>query len=130
MRVFILVLGLAGCGDGDVADSEPLTGGETCTALVSGTWYGAGDAFGMPAGSTEMTVELTMDSDSCSFSLTGWSMEMGPLADEGALDGDQVQLAGPTSYFDSCTGTAADDRSVSGTCSDDGDAFELFMDAV
>jgi hypothetical protein len=41
------------------------------------------------------------------------------------VDGDQVQLDGANSYWRSCVGTAADETHVSGTCTDDGAAFEM-----
>ena len=82
----------------------------------------------MPAGSTEMTVALSMDPETCLFGLSDWNMDMGAMPDQGALDGAAVQLGGPTSYWSSCTGTAADARTIAGTCAEDGAAFELWMD--
>lgn len=120
----ILLTILAACA---VEEKPDLVGGDTCTALESGTWYAAGAAFGMPSGSTEMTVELAMDAEACTFTLGSWNMDMGPLADFGAIDVEAITLSGPTDYWDSCTGTAADSGTATGTCNEDGGAFELTL---
>jgi len=99
-------------------DVEP-----ACVALTSGRWEGSGPAFGMAMG-----VDLTMDEADCSFTLTNWSMDMGPIADAGTVDGEEVTLAGPDDYWSSCTGTVEDAGSVSGVCTEDGAAFELVLD--
>ena len=102
--------------DTDVVDTAP-----ACVALVDGAWSGSGAAFGM-----RMGVTLTMDSEGCSFTLTDWDMDMGPIADAGTVADDQVTLSGPDSYWATCTGTAtADGTSVDGLCADDGAAFAL-----
>ncbi len=105
-------------GDTDVVDTST-----ACTELTSGRWEGSGAAFGMAMG-----VDLTMDAESCSFTLTNWSMDMGPIADAGAVDGDEVTLSGPDDYWATCVGTAESVTLVSGVCSDDGAAFELAFD--
>lgn len=128
LRGTVILVFLAACQDKGEDSVPALVGGDTCTALESGAWYSAGSALGMPSASTEMTVSLSMDPDSCLFSLSDWNMDMGAMPDQGALDGAAVQLGGPTSYWSSCTGTAADARTVTGTCADDDAVFELWMD--
>jgi hypothetical protein len=117
MRSSALALLLSACAAGG-ADTEPLTGGDTCTALTSGTWTFSGAAWGM--GDTTMEGDVTLDAAACSFTLDHWTMAMDDLPSGGVLDGDAVQLDGLNSYWRSCTGTAADADTVSGTCSDDG----------
>jgi hypothetical protein len=133
LRPFILALFLVACGkpatdttdtdaaDTDVGDTDVEDTSPPCVTLVDGAWYGAGSAFGM-----RMGVTLTMDVDQCSFTLTDWSMDMGPIADAGTIDGDEVTLSGPNDYWATCVGTAAEDgESVDGACSADGAAFNL-----
>lgn len=135
--MWLSVMGaMIGCGDAsatddttDVATTDDVgtetTTGAACTELTSGTWTADGLAFGMAMG-----VVLEMDVAGCSFTLTDWSMSMGgDLPESGTVDGDQVTLAGPTSYWASCTGTAAaDGTSIDGTCADDGYAFSFELD--
>jgi hypothetical protein len=117
------VLALAACSAGGADDSVPLKGGDTCVALVSGTWTFAGAAFAM--GSSTMTGEVHVDAAACTFTLDSWDMQMDDLPSGGVLDGDTVTLDGLTSYWRSCTGTATDDRNVSGSCSDDDSAWSM-----
>ncbi len=112
----------AGCA-GSTKDSSPLTGGETCTALTSGTWTVTGEAWGMA--DNPMDGELSMDTDGCTFTLGAWDMTMDDLPSGGVVDGDQVQLDGLNSYWRSCIGIAASEGDVSGTCEDDGAAFAM-----
>jgi hypothetical protein len=116
-------LALAACSAGNADDSAPLKGGDTCVALVSGTWTFAGAAFGM--GTSTMTGEVDLDAAACTFALSNWDMQMDDLPSGGVLDGDTVTLDGLTSYWRSCTGTATDDMNVSGSCSDDGSAWSM-----
>lgn len=135
MRPWILALTLAACAGkttdttetdtdtGDTEDTDVEDTGPPCVTLVDGDWYGAGAAFGM-----KMGVTVTMNADDCSFTLTDWSMDMGPIADAGTIDADEVTLSGPDPYWSSCVGTAdADGESVDGVCSDDGAAFNLAL---
>ena len=107
---------LAACAGS--SDSTPLEGGDSCTALISGTWTFSGDAWGM--GDDTMDGDITLDADACSFTIDNWSMAMDDLPTGGVLDGDAVQFDGANSYWQSCTGTATDESHASGTCSDDG----------
>lgn len=113
-----VALFLAACNTGGGGDSSPLQGGDTCTALTSGSWTFSGAAFGM--GDNTMTGEVTLDATACTFTLGSWSMSMDDLPTGGALDVDAVQLDGLTSKWQSCTGTATDENTASGTCADDG----------
>lgn len=118
----LIGLVLAAC-DGAKGDTGALTGGQTCTALATGTWTMTGPAWGM--GDNPMDGELTMDAERCTFTLGAWDMVMDDLPTGGAVDGDQVRLDGLTSYWRSCVGTASDTDNVSGVCSDDDAAFEM-----
>ncbi|MFZ5479276.1 MAG: hypothetical protein ACOZNI_21100 [Myxococcota bacterium] len=121
MSRFTLLALLAAC-PGGTADSEPLKGGETCTALTTGTWTFTGPAWGM--GDNPMDGDVAMDAESCTFTLGEWDMVMDDLPAGGAVDGDQVTLDGLNSYWRSCLGTATE-TTVSGVCEDDGLAFEM-----
>jgi hypothetical protein len=112
---------LAACNGGK--DSDPLTGGDDCTALETDVYVFAGPAWGM--GKKTMDGTLTMDVDSCAFTFEEWSMMMDDLPSGGVVDGDQVQLDGLNSYWRSCTGTASDEQTIEGTCADDGAAFSI-----
>lgn len=109
---------LAACASGDAEDSTPLEGGDTCTALTSGTWTVTGAAWGM--GDNPMDGDVTMDSSACTFTFSNWDMAMDDLPSGGAVDGDAVTLDGLNSRWQGCTGTAADENTASGTCADDG----------
>ncbi len=113
-----LALFLAACQTGSGEDSAPLEGGDTCTALTSGTWTFTGAAWGM--GDNPMDGNVTMDTEGCTFTLGEWDMAMDDLPSGGAVDADAVQFDGLTSYWQTCTGTATDENTASGTCSDDG----------
>jgi hypothetical protein len=106
-------------------DSNPLTGGDACSALTSGTWTFSGEAWGM--GDLTMDGDVTMDAAACTFTLDAWTMAMDDLPNGGAVDGDEVQLDGKNSYWRSCSGTAVDAGHVSGTCADDGTDFEMVL---
>lgn len=121
----VLCLSIFAACSGGGSDSGTLAGGDTCVALMSGTWTFTGEAWGM--GDHPMDGDVTMDADACVFTLDNWDMQMDDLPTGGAVDGDQVQLDGANSYWRSCTGTAADDRNVSGNCADDGAAFAMAM---
>ena len=112
----------AACSSGTV-DSSALAGGDTCTALTSDTWTVTGAAWGM--GDIPMDGKVTMDAEACSFSFSGWDMQMDDLPTGGVLDGDSVQLDGLNSYWQSCTGTATDSNNAGGTCADDGDEWAM-----
>lgn len=123
VRILTLVLTiLAGC-TGGTDSADVLHGGDTCTVLVDGAWTMTGAAFGM--GDEAMTATVTVDADACSFQLSGWSMAMDDLPSGGVLDGDAVQLDGLNSRWRTCTGTASDTMNASGTCSDDGAAWQM-----
>ncbi|MES2642460.1 MAG: hypothetical protein V4850_23455 [Myxococcota bacterium] len=124
MRALLVLFLLSACTP---EKPEALEGGDTCTALTSGSWLGVGAALGMPEGSGDMFVELTMDEVSCTFTLDSWSMAMGDLPTGGALDGDALTLDGLTSGWRECTGTASASTAFSGTC-DNGDGFEFSAD--
>ena len=117
----IFLLGCAGAG----ADSAPILGGDTCTAPTVGTWTFSGAAFGM--GEETMDGDLALDSETCTFTLENWSMAMDDLPSGGALDGDAVQLDGLNSFWRTCVGTASDENTVSGTCSDDGSDWRMVV---
>lgn len=121
IRTLVLTI-LAGC-TGGTDSADVLHGGDTCTVLVDGEWTMTGAAFGM--GDEAMTATVTFDADACSFQLSAWSMAMDDLPSGGVLDGDAVQLDGLNSRWRSCTGTASDTMNASGTCSDDGAAWQM-----
>ena len=102
---------------------EPLVGGDTCVALVDGPWTLGGPAWGM--GDLTMLGTVTMDTAECSFRLDDYDMAMNDLPSGGVVDEDRVQLDGLTSYWRTCVGTADEEAHVSGTCSEDGSAFEM-----
>jgi hypothetical protein len=120
----LFALCLAACGP-SAGDFVPLEGGDTCTALASGTWTFTGAAWAMAGGT--MDGDVTMDADACTFTLDEWDMAMDDLPLGGAVDGDTVQLDGLDSYWRSCTGTAADENSVAGTCADDGAEWTMVL---
>lgn len=113
-----LALFLAACATKSGEDTSPLTGGDTCTMLTDGSWTFSGAAFGM--GDNTMTGDVTLDATACKFTLGNWDMQMDDLPSGGALDADAVTLDGLTSKWQSCTGTATDENTASGTCSEDG----------
>lgn len=123
MRLLVVLATLSACTPTG-EEPEPLEGGETCTVLTSGSWLAVGAALGMPEGSGDMFVDLTMDEAACTFTLDNWSMAMGDLPTAGALDGADVILDGLTSGWRECTGTAADEVTFSGACAN-GDDFEF-----
>ena len=119
----LLTFGVTGCA---VATDSPLVGGETCTALTSGTWTVTGAAFGM-GDDNPMDGDVTMDDEACAFAFSDWSMQMDDLPSGGVVDGDAVQLDGLTSKWRTCTGTATDTASASGTCEEDGTAWIMVL---
>ena len=114
---------LPACSTATGEDSTPLVGGDTCTALTSGTWTVTGAAWGM--GDNPMDGTVTMDSDACTFVFSEWDMQMDDLPSGGALDADAVVLDGLNSYWSRCTGSATDENTVGGTCEDDGDDWAM-----
>jgi hypothetical protein len=76
-------------------------------------------------GDESMDGELTLDAESCTFTLHDWSMAMDDLPTGGALDGDALQFDGLTSRWRTCTGTTADEYTASGTCSEDDSAWAI-----
>lgn len=114
--IFVVVL-LAACTTPEDDTSSP-KGGDTCTALTSGTWTFTGAAWKM--GDNPMDGDITMDVDACTFTIDNWDMQMDDLPTGGVLDGDQVQLDGLNSYWQRCTGTASDETHMAGICADDG----------
>jgi hypothetical protein len=104
-------------------DTGAPVAGDSCTALTSGRWTVTGPAWGMA--DNPMDGDVTMDAESCTFAFSNWDMQMDDLPSGGVLDGDAVQLDGLTDYWRSCTGTAADEGNVSGTCAEDGADFQM-----
>lgn len=123
-----LAIPLVGCSGGGSDSDSSLVGGDTCTELTSGTWTTTGAAFGM-GDDNPMDGDLTMNVDECSFAFDNWSMEMDDLPSGGVIDGDAVQLDGLTSKWRTCTGTATDATTASGTCDEDGTAWEIVLAA-
>lgn len=109
IRTFVAMVVLAGCG-----------GGGDCTALADGSWTFDGAA----GGGMEMTGDVTMDADACTFTIDNWSMEMTNLPSGGSIEGDQLTLDG-AEIPDGCVGTVnADGTGVTGACAD-GSAFSM-----
>lgn len=122
MRILAFPLTLlVACGGPETP--APLVGGDTCTALVDGVWDLTGPAWGM--GDQAMTGTVTMNVTDCTFTLDRFDMSMDDLPTGGVVDGDQVQLDGLTSKWRTCSGTAADERTVDGTCTEDGSTFSM-----
>lgn len=92
-------------------DTEP-----PCSVPESGTYDASGSCFGMGMG-----VDLTMDAEACTFTLSDWSMNHAGLAEGGTVTGTDVTLVGGD--FEGCEGTI-DGDTLTGTCSD-GCAWEL-----
>jgi hypothetical protein len=97
-----------------------------CVALVDGDWVldspgeGSGAPFGTPVGAV-----LTMDPEGCTFALD-WNMGVS-LPSGGAIDGDELTLAGDDEGWATCVGdVAADGASVDGSC--DSGAFTMALD--
>lgn len=90
-----------------------------CTKLQSGTWNVRGTVFGM-----NMTTQLTFIADDCSFTLSNWSMQHGSLPIGGSVAEATVTLKG-SGDWSTCSGSALDEQSVSGSCSSNGASFEM-----
>jgi hypothetical protein len=118
------LLALCGCPADPL---PPLTGGDTCTALSDGRWVFTGPAWGM--GDEPMRATVEMDEEECVFAFSSFDMAMDDLPTGGALDGADVQLDGLTSYWRTCTGTAASEHHAAGTCAEDGLAWDLSLEA-
>lgn len=86
------------------------------TSLATGTYQADGTCFGMA-----MSVDLTLGTDVCTFTLGNWNMIMGPMPTGATLSGTDVALTG--SGWTDCTGTVAA-GSITGTCTD-GCGFEF-----
>lgn len=114
----------AGCSTGGETETDTVETDTTpaCQALTNGAWVGSGAAFGMAMG-----VTLTLDSDTCAFTLTDWDMVMGSLPDGGTVDGDTVTLSGDDAYWSTCVGEATGGTTIDGVCSEDGAAFTLAL---
>lgn len=123
MLTLLLALACYPTSPADSADSP--TGGDTCTALTIGTWTVTGAAWNM--GDNPMDATLTFDEAACTFTLSEWTMQMDDLPDGGVVDDTTVTLRGPTSGWGTCVGEAASAGEVSGTCSDDGDDFQMVL---
>jgi hypothetical protein len=72
-----------------------------------------------------MAADLAMDAEACAFSFSNFDMAMDDLPSGGVLDDDAVQLDGLTSYWRTCAGTADSSVHASGTCAEDGAAWDL-----
>lgn len=115
---------LAACtGGADSGADTALHGGETCTLLTEANWTIYADAFNM--GDEPMKADLAFNADDCSFAFSNWSMAMDDLPSGGVLDADAVQFDGINPFWRTCTGTATDENTASGTCSDDGSAWSM-----
>ncbi len=112
MRVVTLSIAFAGCGE---------KGPVSCTALEDGEWTVEGDAMGMPMGAT-----VTMDAEACSFTLSGWSMEMLSLPTGGSVDGTSISMEGDAHWSSGTATLSEDGSSAEGSCDDDGTSFTMF----
>ncbi len=127
MSVTLLLAACSGGGD-SATDDTSLHGGDTCTLLTSGNWTLTGDAFRM--GDTPMTADVAFNADDCSFAFSNWSMSMDDLPAGGVVDAAAVQLDGINPRWRTCTGTATDESTASGTCSDDGTDWSMVTGVV
>lgn len=127
--IVLVTLFLAACtGKGDSAADTGLHGGDTCTTLTTANWTIYADAFNM--GDEPMKADLAFDAASCSFSFSNWDMAMDDLPSGGVVDAEAVQFDGINPFWRTCTGTATDENTASGTCSDDGSAWSMSYVAV
>lgn len=123
---------IAACGDKEPTDDTSTddtaavddSGEEeaACVALQDGDWSVQGPAFGM-----RMGMVVTMDVESCSFTITDWSMQMGSMPDGGTVEGSTVTLGSATdTYWGSCAGDMdADGTEANGQCADDAAGWSM-----
>lgn len=121
-RPLLLTFLLVGCGTAATdTPTDDTDASAACVVLSDGPWTANGTCFGM-----RMTTTLTMDASGCTFTLTGWDMEMGtPNPTGGEVADHTVSLDGDA--WSTCTAQAAGPRRVTGTC-EAGCAFELSHD--